>query len=61
MRNEEKKMAVAIGVAALAGIVAGSVALLIYRKPEWRRHFFALGRHLLSIAEGMIKEKDGEG
>ena len=45
----------AILAAAAAGVVAASIAYLLYLRPQWRRQVVEVGRHLLNVAEGLIK------
>lgn len=47
----------AVGAALIAGTVAASVAYLLYMRPQWRRYVVEIGRHLLTVAEGISNRK----
>lgn len=54
---KRQKMIVA---AVTAGCVAAGIVYLMYKRPQWRRQVVEVGRHLLNLAEGVIKRREAE-
>jgi len=50
----------AVVAAVTAGVVAAGIVYLMYLRPRWRRQVVELGRHLLNLAEGVIKRREEE-
>jgi hypothetical protein len=55
---DSRKKWVAIGAAATAGVVAAGIVYVMYLRPQWRRSFVEVSRHLLNLAEGVIKRSN---
>ncbi|MHB0936247.1 MAG: hypothetical protein ACYDCO_01685 [Armatimonadota bacterium] len=54
---KRQKMIVA---AVTAGVVAAGIVYLMYKRPQWRRQVVEVGRHLLNLADGVIKRREEE-
>ncbi|HOS44486.1 MAG TPA: hypothetical protein PK794_12400 [Armatimonadota bacterium] len=47
--------------AATASLVAAGVVWLLYRRPDWRRHVIAVGRHLLNASDHLLRLTSEQG
>ncbi|MHB9024462.1 MAG: hypothetical protein ACYC7E_09835 [Armatimonadota bacterium] len=57
--HNRRQLKKTVGIAALAGVVAAGVVIVLYLRPGWRRQAASVGRYLLQLAESTIL-KHGE-
>lgn len=55
MPNDRRVVTTAVTTALIAGAVAAGVAYVMHIRPQWRRYVVDIGKHLLDVAEGMLR------